>query len=442
MVGTAVFLPSFSYAKGLDFSKINFSNALYQENKAQTIIVFMYGGASQLAGNLSNIEVIKNASQSSYDYFRGLNKTKHNCWQEAGGTHMEELLESGDMTLFRTCFSQVREEEGNKAHGVCTSQNQRGSFEDESAGILSNLAEVLASHGVINQDTVMPFVTLEGESMFYREGETPLSSYLKPVGINEELENPYSRNSRVWFYYTDEERASNHYNEEDSKGGFDPLLNATMDRIAQQNNQEGKIKEAFDKRQSMADFIDQITNATVPNLGEYAYPENNDFAQKLKNSIKILTHNPDTKVITIGTGGLGGWDDHDDAREYVNRMESLFTSLRSAMAHLKAVNKEQNINIMVFSEFGRNVNLNAANGWDHGNLQNLYLLGGHGYFKHRGIIGETFLEKTGEINRLYLKPKANSYWFEPISIASTLYKIYGIENPEDLTGGYPPIEVF
>jgi len=46
---------------------------------------------------------------------------------------------------------------------------------------------------------------------------------------------------------------------------------------------------------------------------------------------------------------------------------------------------------------------------------------------------------TGEVNRLYLQPKEGSYWFEPMSIAATLYKIYGIENPEIMTDNYPVI---
>jgi uncharacterized protein (DUF1501 family) len=94
---------------------------------------------------------------------------------------------------------------------------------------------------------------------------------------------------------------------------------------------------------------------------------------------------------------------------------------------------------MVFGEFGRNVNLNSANGWDHGNLQNFYVLGGKGYFNHKGVVGETIVENTGQINRLYLKPKSGTYQFEPMSIAATLYKIYGIENPETLTDQYEAI---
>ena len=441
LTGTAVLLPQWSYAQDLDISQINFSTSIYNQNQAQTIIIFMYGGASQLGGNLTNIDEIKTASQSNYDYFRGLTKTTHNCWQEAGGTHMEELISSGDMTIFRTCYSQIREEANNKAHGVCTSQNQKGSFEEDSAGIVANLAQILASNGVVDENSIMPFVTLDGESTFYTEGATPLQGYLKPVGINENLDNPYSRDTRIWYYYTEDERESNPDNYSDDTNGFDPAIDAQMEALAKQNNHNTKIKDAFDKRASMASFIENISNSTIPDLGDNNYPQNSDFAKKVKTAIKVLVKNPDTKVVTLGTGGLGGWDDHNDARNYINRMENLFSTLKSAMAHIKAENKEQNINIMVFGEFGRNVNLNSANGWDHGNLQNLYILGGKGYFNHRGIVGETVLQNRGQINRLFLKPRDGSYWFEPMSIASTIYKIYGIENPTILTGGYVPIEI-
>lgn len=444
VTGSAVLLPEFSYSETLDMSKITFSSSIYNQNEAQTIVVFMYGGASQLAGNLSNIEEIQEASQSDYSFFRGLTKTVNNCWQEAGGSHMEELLQNGDMTIFRTCFSQIREDENNKSHGSCTTQNQKGSFAQDSAGIITNLAQILESNGLVTDTSIMPFITLEGESTFYTEGNTPLKSFLKPVGLNENLDNPYSRSTRNWFYYTNDERnsAPETYWKDDSEGGFDPLLDVEMDRLSGINNQEVKINDAFSKRGKMSKFIDSIANSTTPDLGDNRYPTNNDFAEKIEAAIKILSQNLDTKVISLGTGGLGGWDDHDDARNYVTRMESLFTTLKSAMAHLKAIGKEQNINIMVFSEFGRNVNLNSAQGWDHGNLQNFYVLGGHKYFNHKGIVGETVIENTGQINRLYQKPKSNSYWFEPTSIAATFYKIYGIENPEVLTDNNSPIEIF
>jgi len=156
--------------------------------------------------------------------------------------------------------------------------------------------------------------------------------------------------------------------------------------------------------------------------------------------VKILSANPDTKIISLGNDGLGGWDDHNDARDYVTRMEKLFSALSAAMAHIKAEGKENEISIMVFGDFGRNVNLNSALGWDHGNNQNFYLLGGKNYFRSVGIVGETELYNPNKLNRLYLKPKNGSYWFEPLSIAATIYRIFGVENPEVLTEGYGAID--
>jgi len=438
--GSAVFLPTFSYSAALDVDAINFSTETCNNNAAQTIIIFMYGGASQLGGNITNLAEIDQYSQNSHlGYFRDITPTVNGCWQEAGGAHMEELIAAGDMTLYRTCYSQEREDAGNRAHGVCKEQNQKGTYDtDGGGGIIFNIATILQAKGVVDSNTLMPFVTMEGESTFYLEGNTALADYLKPVGISEKFDNPYERSVDRGLHCTQAEHENNSCRDSDS--GYIPKLSRDMDALAQQNNQEGKVKNAFARRDGMSDFIKGIANSTTPNLGESAYPDNN-FSRKIEAAIKLLDNNPDTKIITLGTGGLGGWDDHNDGKNYVRRMENLFHSLKSAMAHLKAIGKEESINIMVFGEFGRNVNLNSANGWDHGNLQNLYVLGGKGYFTHKGVVGETIVDNAGD-NRIWLKPKSGTYWFEPLSIASTLYSIYGIKNPNVLTGGnYPTLNI-
>ena len=435
---SSLMLPDFLQAKEFNVADINFSKATFDENSAQTIIIYMYGGASQLAGNITNIEEIEKHSQNSYSgYFRGITKTENGCWKEAGGDYMEKLLADGDMTLYRCCYSDIREKSGNKSHGLCSEQNQKGSFDTNGGGVITNIAEILDSKGAIESRQLMPFVTLDGESNFYAPSNRVLKSYLKPTAINENLDNPYIRDRwsvREWFYYTREERKKEHYNDSDENGGFDPKFSIDMDALAQSHNRSGKIKDAFAKRGELEDFIATIKQEQTPDLGENSYP-NNQFSKKVEAAIKLLHKNPDTKIVTLGTGGLGGWDDHSNARNYVERMSNLFATLHAAMAHLKAVGKDGKINIMVFAEFGRNVNLNSANGWDHGNLQNLYVLGGKDYFTHKGVVGETIVDVTGKLNRLWLKPKPGTYWFEPISIATTLYRLYGIENPQLLTGG-------
>ncbi|NPA59710.1 MAG: DUF1501 domain-containing protein [Epsilonproteobacteria bacterium] len=426
-----------SSASDIDMSKVNFSKDIYETNQAQTVIVFLYGGASQLGGNLTNLEDINAVSQSDYNYFRGLTKTTNGCWQEAGGAYMESMISSSDLTLFRCCYSKIREETNNKAHGICISQNQKGSFNDNTAGMITNIAKILSYNGVIDENTMMPFVTLDGDSEFYAQGDKPLDAYLKPVGFDASFNNPYERRWFNWADYSREEREEN----PDTYHNYIPKVDATMTNLAQGYNTNQKIKSAFDKRSALSDFVDTLSSATTPDLGEDAYPSTSDFAKRVEGAIKILDGNKDTKIVTLSTSGMGGWDDHDDARNYVTRMDELFATLKSAMAHLKALNKDNKINIVVFSDFGRNVNLNSAFGWDHGNLQNLYVLGGKDYFTHKGVVGETVLDDVGAINRLYLKPKSGTYEFEPISIASMLYKIYGVQNPEVLTGGYEAVDI-
>jgi hypothetical protein len=439
-LGGAILLPTWSYSKELDLSKIEFSKPA---NNVQTIIIYLYGGASQLKGNISNIEEINEASFKKYpEYFRGnysMTKTANNCWAEAGGIEMEEMMANGDMTLFRTCYSAVREQANNKAHGVCTAQNQKGSFDDSSAGVLSNLAQVLESNSVVDSSTIMPFVTLEGESNFYATGSTPVNAYLKPIAMDANLNNPYKRDKRDWLFYTEEEKSrTRHYSQSDEKGGFDPEFDAMMTTMAQQINSEGKIKNAFEQREKLVDIIENITKKPTPNLSN-PYPSNSTFAKSVESAIKILKHNSDTKVITLsGSSGLGGWDDHSNSTNYISRAKTLFMTLKSAMEHLKAENKINDVSIMVFGEFGRGVNLNSAHGWDHGNLQNLYVLGGKSYLNHKGVVGETIVHHTSKVNRIYHRPKTGSYTFEPLSIASTIYKMHGIENPSELTG-YPEI---
>ncbi len=79
----------------------------------------------------------------------------------------------------------------------------------------------------------------------------------------------------------------------------------------------------------LASFIEDTKNIQTPDLGEEAYLSYDNFSQKMESAIKILYNNPDTKIITLGTAGLGGWDDHNDARNYVLRSKRLFQVLRS-----------------------------------------------------------------------------------------------------------------
>ena len=340
IAGSALMLPSSADAADINLGKVRFNAATYQKNKAQVIMVFLYGGPSELAGNLSNIEAIKKASQSDYDqYFRGVTPTAHGFWQEAGGTFMESLIASGDLNLFRTCYSKVREENNNKSHGKCVAQNQRGRFVGEGEGIFTTLGQVLQKEGMIDANTVLPFITMEGESGLYSKGDRPVPGFLSPVGVGKDLDNPYARGAiNRWFYYTPQERQIPDYEKNTTAA-----INRKMDDLAQSLNAEGPMKEAFAKRGELERFIESIKTKPLP--ADVTYPNNNSFGEKLQTAVKILSANPDTKVISLGNDGLGGWDDHNEARDYVTRMERLFSALDAAMTHIKAEGKEGEISI-------------------------------------------------------------------------------------------------
>ena len=86
--------------------------------------------------------------------------------------------------------------------------------------------------------------------------------------------------------------------------------------------------------------------------------------------ISMPTRTKSMLALSLGTSGLGGWDDHSDADNYLRRMNGLFRALRSAMVHIHQLGKQGTINIMGMGDFGRGLSLNTAYGRDHGNLYN------------------------------------------------------------------------
>jgi len=417
--------PKWGFATDRNISGVTFDPTIYNANKAQTILIYLYGGASELAGNLTNLDEVQAKSQNKYDLSK-VTKTTNNFWSQAGGDAMEEMLTSGDMKIFRTCYST----DESRSHETCTARNQRGTFSTDTAGIFSTLGTVLATNNVINSDTILPFLTMEGESALFANGDIEVAKFLKPSAINESLNNPYAR-SLPYEAYTSSEWGATPRSSESA-------LSAQFDAMAKTINGNSPIQTAFEKRALLDDFIKEQNSKSIPET--ITYP-NTTFGNKLKTAMKVLINNPATQVISLGSAGLGGWDDHANALNiYPNRMKDLMSAIKVAMAHMKAENKD-NITIMVFAEFGRNVNLNDSFGWDHGDNQNLYIFGGKRYFNNVGIVGETILQPTGSNNRLYTFPKTGTYWFEPYSIGATIYKMYGITNPEVLTAGYGAIDM-
>lgn len=439
------------------------------------INIFLYGGPSELAGNLTNITEISANSQTTYEGYM-LPATANNVvtsngfWgpsnmatgaNSAGGDIMEYLINSGDMSLYRTMN---RIKDNNRGHGRSVAQNQVGNINPSSPGIASTLSAILAANYTFSKDItelLLPVVSFEGESLVFRNGDLTLPLALKAVALTQDFDNPYERilNTSV--------DVSGITNSEK----LEELARSISSTFGETHN---KINDAFSKRSALDTFLvdnfsesgvnDKLSLHTYVNrAGETILPgtdttganqgiryPNTKFGDRLKAAVSLALYNPDTYFISLDSDGLGGWDDHSDALDrYSGRMNQLMEALEMAMYHINAEAKLEEdagvpsadriadkIIINVYGEFGRNVNLNGSKGWDHGTNQNFYTFGGKGIPGRvlGKLVGKTERIGTPFENRQFTSPTADSYQFEPFSVASTIYKYFGVTNPELLTG--------
>ena len=426
----------------------------------QVINVFLYGGPSELAGNLTNISRINANSQNPYPdgLLRTLDQegqiTRNGFWLNAGGAEMESMLAANDMTIYRTIN---RRKENTQAHRPSVFSSLKGSLAIEDApGMGSTLAGLLNAHrdkldgsdllrGRQLTNMVLPFISFEGSTPAFQadqDGQLPLP--LRGLSLDEQFDNPYTRDR----------------NNNDLE--LEALIRKVVNRS--QKTRYSKITEGFERRRNMEELIGNLQSAADdplpmlppladgtldpdvdPVTGSLAYPNNNAFSGRLRAAVTLAVQNPDSLFITVG-GGLGGWDDHSSALEdYVPRMRQLMAALRVATKHIRysditngGSRSTDNIVINVHGDFGRNVNLNNSEGWDHGNNQNLYTFGGAAVRPNGAlgkVVGKTALFGPAKQNRQYTKPTDDSYEAEPLSVASTVYQYFGAANPQVLTRG-------
>jgi hypothetical protein len=513
-LGATMTLPQYFSSEGFvkkanAATAINEANVVFPVNRPQVINIFMYGGPSELAGNLTNIADINANSQNSYnDYI--LTRQDHgqsgqtgaitpngfwgsqrdgtgaiiNNARSAGGDEMEAMLAAGDMSVYRTIN---RIKDNTRAHRPSINSSQKGSLDIEaSGGMGTKIAAVLANnqdafaaaYGKAVQDLILPFVSFEGTSTALADDSSiqlPTLN-LKAISLNTNLGNPYRRSGDVFDDDNDPDTPM-------IKRQIAIDIDNLVEQISPSNRTDryNKVVDQFNNRKQLAGLIDAFeakldvrpvipfgadagpnnefaTGQAVPDGStvRVEYPDN-PFSERLKAALTLALNNPDTLFIAVGTGGLGGWDDHENAiQKYEDRMTSLMKALRAAMLHIKYADmdsgspdkglisglsrKTDNIVINIHGDFGRNVNLNGSMGWDHGNNQNLYTLGGSAV--RQELFGQNTLGKvvgttrrigdTGK-NRQFTDPEDTSYQAEPMSIASTVYAYFGVQNPEVLT---------
>lgn len=410
-IGSSMILPNYLFGNSTsNLDGVKFNQTLFDNYDSQSIVIFLYGGASELAGNMSNFEDIKKRSQNSYP---NIEVTENGFWKEAGGDLMEKMIANKNMSIVRTIN---RVKNNTRSHGLQQIENMKGSTDTDKAGFFRDILEVLHKNGKVTENSLIPSMTLS-ESAIYENGNLIANSILNPTTVSDRLENPFDFENTGHLADSIKDR-------------FYKLLDS-RNATNYENEFKNKIKEHYAKRKELSTFIEEVSKKTLP----VEFPSTS-IGRSVESTLKLMLNNKETKLGFINFPG--GWDDHSNSIwQYQDRHNQLIEALDKAVETLKASNNKS-INIWVMTEFGRNVNLNNSGGWDHGNQFNLMLFSNSDKLQMGKIIGET--EVYGENgNRLYTRPKEGSVSFEPYAIASTIYKLFGIENPELITG-YKEIE--
>ena len=113
--------------------------------------------------------------------------------------------------------------------------------------------------------------------------------------------------------------------------------------------------------------------ASPVNRSKGAYPAN-ELGNRLKTVSELIQSGVSTSVYYIS---ISGFDTHiNQPGQQEQLLRQYAEAVKAFMGEMKATNRQNDVLLMTFSEFGRRVKQNASNGTDHGTANNVFLIGG------------------------------------------------------------------
>ncbi len=113
------------------------------------------------------------------------------------------------------------------------------------------------------------------------------------------------------------------------------------------------------------------------------YP-NNPFANQLKTTARLINSVEGTEVFFVS---IGGFDAHANQIPRQNKLLKIYSdAINTFVKDLEKGDSFKDTLILTFSEFGRRVKQNAANGTDHGTANNVFIIGND--LKKAGFLNE------------------------------------------------------
>jgi len=125
--------------------------------------------------------------------------------------------------------------------------------------------------------------------------------------------------------------------------------------------------------------------------------QKNPFANQLKITARLINSQIGTQVFFIS---MGGFDTHANQLPRQNKLLKIYSEgIKSFVEDLEQADTFKDTLILTFSEFGRRVQQNAANGTDHGTANNVFVMGKN--LKKSGFYNEgpnlSHLDNNGDL---------------------------------------------
>ena len=173
---------------------------------------------------------------------------------------------------------------------------------------------------------------------------------------------------------------------------FDKILNSQTDTHLSEHNL-GYLYKTMIEAKSSANYIYETSRTFKSKLD---YPDN-PFGSQLKTTAEFINSGLQTKVFYVS---MGGFDTHAGQANKQGRLLELYANaIDTFVKDLKQNNTFKDTLILTFSEFGRRVKQNAANGTDHGAANNVFIIGENinkpGFYNNSPNLAD--LDENGDI---------------------------------------------
>ncbi|XWW45630.1 DUF1501 domain-containing protein [Fibrella sp. USSR17] len=140
------------------------------------------------------------------------------------------------------------------------------------------------------------------------------------------------------------------------------------------NNVSYLYKTLAETVSSAAYVYDKSAKSASPVSATRGTYPTTELGSRLKTVSELIQSGVSTSVYYIS---ISGFDTHINQPNQQERLLRQYAdAVKAFMGDMKATDRQNDVLLMTFSEFGRRVKQNASNGTDHGTANNVFLVGG------------------------------------------------------------------